>query len=815
MDHLPLPPNSTPFITIPYSAPRSEWYQNEGFHAFPSSRGWTDAHLRGGDDLQLDADNDPNGFHTRGSNEAVEQFFQTWLFFGLVVEVLKVGGVSVGTEEFLKPQSQSESESWSGRARIMDTSRLPSFLITWAGNIKRRNRLSEDWETLNGIFNVTGSILDRFCSLPSPEEEAPLLNHKPRPWPVRDEISTSIIALASILRQAALKVCDAETSLGPETAGIPWPLRARSKILTRRLSAKWCVADVTTTLKQLSIDGVYYLSASGGLDGTELDHHANCIPERCLYEYDATMYITKHATNDPNHACLENIEYGGHLGPERGQRDWDDAVAQILDKGAIPIALWNKGMKKVWSVEWHSEGRRKPDYVAISHVWADGHGNPRANTLPQCQLDRIQRLIEAIPWAGRRSIPTNPNLSDGIGFWMDTLCLPVSNKTLKDRAIASMRHVYSNAKAVLVLDDWLQQITSDAHPLDVIARVYQPNWLKRLWTHQEGFLPGLLYFQFRDRCVEIHELKDRLGQCVKEMQGRGIYLSFPQFANMRLVEQYTWLEFAFKDAFSDPSKKWTLYKPLSAALSERKTSKLADETICLATIVDVPVTELLKIPSKPDPVSAQERMEKFLLLLGRFDTGIIFNNYPRLEKRGFRWAPRSLLNCRKGMITYWGRDTGSEDAAPFGAERHGQLGLLVHYRGFLVNFTGITRPSFGGAERGCAIQCTGSEPYDAAYKIPGKWFIVQVPPDNGVEWTGEKTYAVILSEIPRGQNKEGEQGGQGSPAVIAAAESRSRDVVQVVEHLSIATVWVRDDPPDWGDRLTAGLLGRDTRWLVC
>ncbi|KAL4969452.1 uncharacterized protein BDV14DRAFT_165955 [Aspergillus stella-maris] len=819
MDHLPLPPtNSTPYITIPYSTPWEKWYFNEGFHTFPSSRGWTQSNLRGGDNTHLDASHDPNGFHTKGSDEEVEQFFQTWLFFGLVIDVLKVGKVPVTTEDFLRPFQWDEPDMGS-RARVVDTSNLPALLVTWAENIKRRNKLSEDWERLNAIFETAGSILDQFCSLPSLsnscEDEAPLLNRHPRPWPVRDEISTSIIALANTLRQTALKVCDKESS--SESGGIPWPLHARSKILTRRLNAKWCIADVTTTLKQLSIDGVYYLAAPGsaGLEGTELDHHANCIPEHCLYEFDASMYVTKHAIT--GHHCPEQIEFEAQLGPERGQRDWDDAVGRIIEKGAIPIALWNKGSKKVWSVEWHFEGKRKPDYVAISHVWADGHGNPRANTLPQCQMDRIQRLVEAMHWEGRKPVPSNPYLSDGIGFWMDTLCLPVSHKERKDKAIASMRHVYSNAKAVLVLDNWLQQIRSDAHPLDVIARVYQSNWLKRLWTHQEGFLPKLLYFQFQDRSVEIHDLKDRLYAYVNEREREGVYLSFPQFANIRLILQYTFLEMAFKNTFKRPDMKWTLYKPLAAALSERKTSRLADETVCLATIVDVPVGELLEIPSKPDEVSGMERMEKFLLMLGKFDTAMIFNYYPRLEKRGYKWAPRSLLNHRKARIAYWGRDEGSADmTAPFSEHGPGPLGLLVHYRGFVFKFPENKRPSLSGTEHGFAIQVTSSDHSDRSYNPVGKWFIVQVPRNNGVLWAGNKTYAVILSEIPSIQTEQGrgQSGFGGSPAVIAAVDGAQRDGVHIVDHLAIASVWVRDDPPEWGDRVDGRLFGREKEWLV-
>jgi len=57
-------------------------------------------------------------------------------------------------------------------------------------------------------------------------------------------------------------------------------------------------------------------------------------------------------------------------------------------------------------------------YVAISHVWSDGLGNAIANTLPWCQLQRIQGLVDALyqDTAGNQ----HP-----VPFWMDTLCVPV------------------------------------------------------------------------------------------------------------------------------------------------------------------------------------------------------------------------------------------------------------------------------------------------------------------------------------------------------------------------------------------------------
>ncbi|KAL4976413.1 hypothetical protein BDW66DRAFT_166401 [Aspergillus desertorum] len=793
MEHLPLPSGKEHFIEAPYEAPESDWFDisQETFLTFPSSRRWTEAQLRGGDDTTKDAHLDRNGFHSKGSPQQVEQFFQTWLFFGLATDVLKLGGVWASVEDFLKPATETHP-----RARIVDTSKLPGMLVEWEAGIKARGQLKKDWDTLNEMFERAGSILDRFCRVPDHGDNSLWQQEKPRPWPVRDEIATTMIAMAFTFRRAAYNVCSA--AMGHLVDGVsPWPETARSGTLTRRLQAKWCVADATVTLARLPIDGHYYLAASAGLDPDELDHHAKCVRAHCRYEYDVRMYRTRHVRDD---GCREQVKYGGHVGPERRQRDWVDAMTGIIDEGAIPIALWNKEMKELWSLAYHFTRRRQPEFVAISHVWTDGKGNPHANSLPECQLDRIQCLVEGVTWEGRQQKdPEGAYASNGLGFWMDTLCIPVVDKVRKDKAIATMRRVYSEAKAVLVLDDWLQEIRSDAPPLDLVTRIYQSNWIKRLWTHQEGFLPKALWLQFKDRSVEINELSERLRAYEASLQKQGIYLGFPTSAQMRLVGQYTFLQRMF--GLTSATEKWRLYFPLAAAMSDRKTSRLADEIICLATIVDIPLPDFQEIPSKPDAKSGQDRMALFLKKLGKFDTKVIFNNYPRLEQRGYRWAPRSLLNFRTAKITSAG-DGQAPDIASFDPDH--RPGLLVHYHGFLVNF-GIGR-LFAGVERGCAIQCADSA--DSGQSLDEKWLLVQLPRDdsNTVEWRTWQTYAVILSEIPRQRAT--------APAVVASVEERQGNGVYVVKHESIATVWVTDRLPQGLNTVRVALLKKQTGWLV-
>jgi hypothetical protein len=44
-------------------------------------------------------------------------------------------------------------------------------------------------------------------------------------------------------------------------------------------------------------------------------------------------------------------------------------------------------------------------YVAISHVWADGLGNPFGNALPRCQLIGLQNLAKGVVQASGLDVP--------------------------------------------------------------------------------------------------------------------------------------------------------------------------------------------------------------------------------------------------------------------------------------------------------------------------------------------------------------------------------------------------------------------------
>jgi hypothetical protein len=161
-------------------------------------------------------------------------------------------------------------------------------------------------------------------------------------------------------------------------------------------------------------------------------------------------------------------------------------------------------------------GKYGDPYIAILHVWTGGLGNPRANALPQCQLQaiaetgiQVRKLFE-----GTRD-PSFPNLfrqihramrlSDVDLFWVDTLCIPVrqnrngdetdESKNVRAAAIYRMTQIYAGAHSVVIMDPELRSLPDDIpthNSEEFFGRLLRSDWMRRYWAYQEGAMGGRL-----------------------------------------------------------------------------------------------------------------------------------------------------------------------------------------------------------------------------------------------------------------------------------------------------------------------------------
>jgi hypothetical protein len=195
------------------------------------------------------------------------------------------------------------------------------------------------------------------------------------------------------------------------------------------------------------------------------------------------------------------------------------AIDGILKKGQLPLLRIVPGQTLAELAGKILDSKPTSRYVALSHVWADGMGNPTANSLPRCQLLQLYGFLQ------HQDLATDAGDAQGdLLLWCDTLCCPVEPKEAKDRALTYMRRTYEDATHVLVLDTSLRlQDSATLSPEELCVRIFACGWMRRLWTLQEGSLPSekwRLWFQFRDRAVNLRPLWQNALDVLQNQVGR-------------------------------------------------------------------------------------------------------------------------------------------------------------------------------------------------------------------------------------------------------------------------------------------------------
>jgi len=325
MDHLILPEGAEPYITVPYRC--TEHYDDGDFLTYPERKGWTREHL-------LSKEN----FGGRSSAE-VEAFFQTWLYFGCLLEILKVAGVQTKAQDFIDDGDELP---------VVTTKKLPHMLRKW----KRRwpklevspsccckryrdivakgcgqepcwknidhARHSTAYHTTMTILDEVCRFIDRYCAIDRREYQARQTVITRKSWPVTTEISISIAALGYTLRAASDHIFNSllsERSNNWSGAGL---------LKERLLQANWCPKQVSKIIREFAIDGLYYVAARPHKE--ELIHSI-CTERVCAAEslLNEKNYIMKHVTD----GC-----YCQSVAPSEAD------VLKIIRWGGTPIVTW-------------------------------------------------------------------------------------------------------------------------------------------------------------------------------------------------------------------------------------------------------------------------------------------------------------------------------------------------------------------------------------------------------------------------------------------------------------------------------------------
>lgn len=297
-------------------------------------------------------------------------------------------------------------------------------------------------------------------------------------------------------------------------------------------------------------------------------------------------------------------------------------------------------------------------YIAVSHVWSQGLGNPKKNSLPKCQLQRIQR------WVNNLVSKAGPE-KDPVPFWMDGLCCPRLPLDARRDAILKMAVTYERASHVLVLDQNLASVsTTRLSTVEILMRVYRSAWTQRLWTLQEAKLAQQVWFQFKDRAVNLeHTLKDSHNmllsdslttQVVAQQVIASLNVKWDGLRSFERLRKSTGRAF-LPDYASEP-KHMRDFASLCYSLSARSTSEPTDEAICICSLMGLDLKPILDI-SVDEPSCASLRMRAMWKQWSALPQAMIFDHAPRLPYKGYRWAHSTFIRTRDSWIPFVGTDT--------------------------------------------------------------------------------------------------------------------------------------------------------------
>ncbi|TPX15251.1 uncharacterized protein E0L32_004528 [Thyridium curvatum] len=478
-------------------------------------------------------------------------------------------------------------------------------------------------------------------------------------------------------------------------------------VIGRLLKAGWCPSEVCALISNSSIteEELYYWSLRDRRASKYGLEHRQCkYGERCRKEtIDEANYTTRHCGDCNGQNC--DMAFS--------ESTMDSTVSDIVDQGRIPLIISDRsgikvvGTKKASSIK-RGEKNADLDYVAISHVWSDGLGNPNQNAIPQCQLQRLQGLVNGL----------FPDSTGPVPFWLDTLCVPLARET-REAAIRAMGSVYSCAVTVLVLDDTLAEVTCrGADAVELIMAIRASTWAKRLWTFSESRLAQELTFQFGDMVANLTTIA-KLVVLEDGLRKSEYLMRHNDLPRAHYVENSMagWLTTRALGAIyalvprdlAEEDKTPLHFLMLLDELGYRWTSKLKDETICLAGVLGIDPGPILEHDS------AEERMHAFLKMLPSVPAAIAFTSRKKSQQPGRRWMPLTFLGgsqedwlltlvrspatvsddglivTSEGMVLQGkpGKDFDLQPRSRTRIECHGNTYVLRTSRGLVHNFSGL------------------------------------------------------------------------------------------------------------------------------
>ncbi len=591
MEHLPLRAGVAP-IVVPFIC-TEEYDSTIDFLAYPERMGWDISSWHRRSSVYSNA-----AGITLGNGKKLGQlpaFLQTWLFFGLLTSCLKE---SIPVDSFV----QFEADG----GRFITTSSLPAYLERWKDRSDNDTVLERESysKVISSYLAEAAWINDTFTWFLE-------LNAEPTAF---DEELKKVLFCTNLLERA---LTSARRKIFQPGIWFGADVGHKNLWLEQKMSAAgWCPYAIKVVRRTFDLDLQAYAFSLGTVRTTE--DHGSCTESCCLANQMIENSAVKHTTMD----CDCELVY-----PPLSE------VVSILRQGQIPLVYVESLSGTLGALRLRVEPYRSGSiYVAISHVWADGLGSPSENTIPYCQMLQLKRELEGVlQCPGNIAGRVKANGRCSIPFWLDTLCIPVGQEyqDLRDFSISNMYQIYKEATGVLILDPDLRMLSRTASFSEILLRVLISGWRGRLWTFQEGALGYCTYISGKDRVFALEEL--RLAYYDKMLLPEPLQYCMDEALLIRLNRAVT-----LSPQFVQKRPELAIQR-LLAAITERTTSRAGDETVCIASFLNIDPSPLLQQPM-------ELRMQTLLTLLPHIPPNIVFALGPRIKTAGFRWAATTLLS---------------------------------------------------------------------------------------------------------------------------------------------------------------------------
>lgn len=454
----------------------------------------------------------------------LNSFLQAWLFLGLTLTVVQVGGKPALTFEQMVKQT--------GDTICLSTESLHEALKMWydwesSGQNRSGRRLR--MIRVSYVLDMARQVVRNTCALdyPTHYSDDPL-----SPLAIRHETALSIMCLGEAL-------CDVRNRIikDNEVDVVGWHPAEDMEgwgppqyVFEKMKNDGWCPRAVRLLKGQFGTRATMLLSAylvtqnSGYMEG----QHDKCTHELCV-----VTPVDEDGRYQSRHVCADGKCQP--LGPSL------DKVLYALERDEVPLLRFRNWQADEIQFEVMSYRPRRDmglNFIAISHVWSHGWGNAHANELNFCQLQFLQRQIQWVT-----GDPQTP-------FWMDTLLVPIGgterNIRAKKTAIRQIYDVFDSSRHTIVIDNELRTLRAAqaGRERELAMKILSCGWTKRLWTLQEAFLSRSIYFSLMEDedyqsspIVSLDQIEEGLFGSMKELTSGVNRLVIDQLADVTMGSQ--------------------------------------------------------------------------------------------------------------------------------------------------------------------------------------------------------------------------------------------------------------------------------------